>query len=230
VLQLSRWVKVLRRAGCRQAIMVGRVRKAEMYDRWRYFRYLPDLRSLRLWFTVLRRDKRPYTVLKAVMNELESSGITLIDSTTYCAEHLATPGVMTRRQPSELQWQDMHFGWTICNEISRMDVGQSIAIRDRDILAVEAIEGTDAMIERAGSLCRVGGWTMIKVSNTRRDMRVDVPTIGLQTIEKLRAAGAGCLVLEPGKTIILDKPRVLETADRYGIAVVGYDNGETAGK
>jgi len=222
VLRLNRWIQVLRSAGCRDAIMVGRVQKSRMYDRWRYFRYLPDWRTLKIWFTVLRHDKRPYAILRAVANELESQGISLIDSTTYCTEHLAQPGVMTRRQPSDSQWLDIHFGWEICNTISRLDIGQSIAVLDRDVIAVEALEGTNAMIDRAGQLCRVKGWTMIKVSNTRQDMRVDVPTIGMQTIEKLYAAGAGCLVLDPGKTIILEKPKVIELADRYKIAVVGY--------
>lgn len=223
VLQIGRWVKVLRQAGCREAIMVGRVQKSQMYDRWRYFRYLPDLRTVKLWFRKIRHDKRPYSMLRAVADELASGGIQLIDSTKYCGEHLATAGVMTRRQPTESQWRDIHFGWELCSTISRLDVGQAIAVMDRDVIAVEALEGTNAMIERAGSLCRVGGWTMIKVSNTKRDMRVDVPTVGVQTIEKLYAARAGCLVLEPGKTIILEKPKVLELADRYKLAIVGYE-------
>ena len=103
-----------------------------------------------------------------------------------------------------------------------MDIGQCIALKDRDVLAVEATEGTNAMIERAGQLCPSGGWTLIKVSNTNADLRVDVPTIGTTTIEKLAAAKAGCVVLEPGKTVMLERPKVLELADRYKIAVVGY--------
>jgi hypothetical protein len=225
VLRLNRWIQVLKSAGCREAIMVGRVQKSRMYDRWRYFRYIPDWRTLKIWFTVLRYDKRPYAVLRAVADELESVGINLIDSTTYCTEHLAEAGVMTHRQPTESQWRDIGFGWEICNTISRLDIGQSMAVLDRDVIAVEALEGTNAMIERAGGLCRVKGWTMIKVANTRQDMRVDVPTIGTQTIEKLYAAGAGCLVLEAGKTVVLEKRKVLELADRYKIAVVGYPVG-----
>ena len=162
----------------------------------------------------------------AIVDELTSAGITLIDSTQYCTEHLATAGVMTRRQPTTQQWEDIRFGYEICLNISRMDIGQSIAVVDRDVIAVEAVEGTNAMIERAGSLCKVGGWSLIKVSNTNQDMRVDVPTIGLVTIEKLAAARAGCIVLEPGKTIILEKPKVLELADRHKIAVVGWTGDE----
>jgi DUF1009 family protein len=222
VLRLGSWVKVLKAAGCSEAIMVGRVEKSQMYDRWRYFRYLPDLTTARLWFTVLRHDKRPYAVLRAVTNELSAAGIELIDSTTYCRDQMADSGVMTRRQPTDAQWQDIRHGWDIGSQLSRLDVGQSIAVRDRDVIAVEALEGTDAMIRRAGQLCKLGGWTLIKVSNTQQDMRVDVPTIGMNTIEELHRAGAGCLVLEPAKTVILEKQKVLELADRYKIAVVGY--------
>jgi len=228
VLRINRWINVLKQSAVSEAIMVGRVAKSQMYDRWRYFRYLPDLRTARLWFRTLRHDKRPQAVLQALVNELSSEGIRLIDSTTYCAEHLATPGVMTRRQPTESQWRDIHNGWTICQTISRLDIGQSIAIFDQDIIAVEALEGTNAMIERAGKLCKVGGWTLIKVANKNADMRLDVPTVGMQTIEKMHEAGGGCLVLEPGKTIILERGKVMELADRYKIAIVGYNGQETA--
>jgi DUF1009 family protein len=147
----------------------------------------------------------------------------LIDSTRYCTEHLATAGVMTRRQPTDAQWADIRYGFAACRTISRLDIGQCIAVLNRDVIAVEAVEGTNAMIERAGQLCRVGGWTLIKVANAQQDMRVDVPTVGTTTIEKLAAAKAGCLVLEPEKTILLEKPKVLELADRYRIAIVGYE-------
>ena len=229
VLRMNKWIRVLRAGGCSEAIMVGRVQKSQMYDRWRYLRYVPDWRTVKLWFTVLRYDKRPYSVLQAVVNELSSAGVQLIDSTTYCKEHMATPGVMTSRRPSDAQWKDVEFGWEICQTLSRMDVGQAIAVRDRDVIAVEALEGTDAMIKRAGELCRVGAWTMIKVANTTQDMRVDVPTVGTNTIEKLHAAGASCLVLEADKTIILEKQKVIELADRYKIAVVGYDGKPMSG-
>ena len=128
---------------------------------------------------------------------------------------------MTRRQPTEAQWLDARFGWELCQTLSRLDIGQAIAVKDRNILAVEAMEGTNNMIERAGTLCRTGGWTLIKVSNVKQDMRVDVPSIGVTTIEKLRAGGGGCLVVEAGKTILLEKEKVLEAADRNKIAIVG---------
>lgn len=220
--RMGGWIRLLRRYGCREAIMVGRVAKTAMYDPWLYLRNIPDWRTLRIWLTRLRHDKRPYAILGAAADELASSGITLIDSTQYCAEHLATRGVLTRRQPSEANWLDIRAGWEVACAISRMDIGQAIAIFQRDVIAVEALEGTNAMIERAGRLCPRGGWTLIKVANTQHDMRLDVPTVGVTTIEKLHATGAACIVLEAGKTIILEKPKVLELAERYKIAVVGY--------
>jgi UDP-2,3-diacylglucosamine hydrolase len=221
--RLGGWIRTLRRAGCSEAIMVGRVQKAKMYDPLVALRYIPDWRGAKMFFWTLRRDKRPYAVLSALINELAGAGIQLIDSTKYVPEHMASAGVMTRSQPTDSQWNDIRFGYPLCCQISRMDIGQSIAVMDRDVLAVEALEGTNAMIERAGQLCRKGQWTLIKVSNTQQDMRVDVPTIGTTTIEKLHAANASCLVLEAGKTIILEKEKVIELADRYKIAVVGME-------
>jgi len=222
VLRLGQWIRILRAAGCEQAIMVGRVRKSQMYSRWRYFQYVPDLRTIKIWFTRLRRDKRDHAVLLAVADELAKEGITLIDSTAYCADQLSTLGVMTRTQPTAAQWADIRFGYDICRTVSKMDIGQAIAVMDKDVIAVEAVEGTNVMIERAGRYCKVGGWTLIKVANTQQDMRMDVPSIGVTTMEKLAEARAGCLVLEPGKTILLEKQKVLDLADELKIAVVGY--------
>jgi UDP-2,3-diacylglucosamine hydrolase len=224
VLRLGQWIRTLRKHGCDQAIMVGRVRKAKMYSRWRYFQYIPDFRTLRIWLTRLRRDKRDGAVLRAVADELAKEGITLIDSTSYCQDQLATPGVMTKRQPTAKQWDDIRFGWELCRTISRLDIGQSLAVLDKDVIAVEAVEGTNAMIERAGQYCKVAGWTLVKVANTNQDMRMDVPSVGPTTIEKLSANKAGCLVVEVGKTILLEKAKVLELADKLGIAVVGYES------
>jgi DUF1009 family protein len=225
--RLGGWVRRLRASGCTEAIMVGRVSKAKMYAPFVLLRYIPDLRTARVYLQRLRHDKRPNAVLRAIIDVLGSSGIHLIDSTSYCKDQLATPGVMTRRQPSDGLWRDIRFGWETCKQISRMDIGQSIAVLDCDVIAVEALEGTNAMIERAGGLCKCGGWTLIKVANKNQDMRADVPSIGTVTIEKLAAAGASCLVLEAGKTIMLEKQKVLELADRHKIVIVGYE-GEPA--
>src|SRR4051812_30493246 len=224
VVRLGQWVRVLRRAGVSEAIMVGRVTKTRMYGRWRFLRYIPDLLTARVYFTRVRRDKRPGAILRTIADVLADEGITLIDSTVYTPDQLTARGVLTRRQPTERQMEDARFGWDLCRKISQLDIGQSIAVLDKDVIAVEALEGTNAMIDRAGALCKTGGWTLIKVANSGQDMRMDVPTIGVTTIEKLAAAGAGCVVLQAGKTGILEKQKVLELADRYKIAVVGYES------
>ena len=226
VLRVGQWSRFLLSRGVSDAVMVGRVKKADMYRHGRlrrWLQYAPDLRTLRLYARAVRRDKRTYKLLGALADDLAAGGITLIDSTRYTPDHLATPGVMGRRQPTPQQLADADYGFALCKQISGMDIGQAIAVTDRDVIAVEAVEGTDAMIRRAGELCHAVGWTLVKVANARADMRFDVPSVGVQTVEKLHAAGGRCLVLEAGKTILLERPRVLEAADRLGVAIVGRE-------
>jgi len=221
VIQLGKWIKLLRRWGVSEAVMVGRVSKARMYEPGRWFKQLPDWRAARLWYRKLRHDKRDVAILTAVADELASEGITLIDSTTHLPDHLATGGVLTRRQPTDEQRADAHFGWPLLREINLHDIGQAIAVKERDVIAVEAMEGTDRMIQRAGELCKHKGWTLIKAGKVDQDMRFDVPTVGPTTIENLHKAGAGCLVVEAGKVILVDKPELLQLADKLKVAVVG---------
>lgn len=224
LMRLGQWIRVLRRHHVAQAIMVGRVPKRTMYARGRIGRWLqfvPDVRTISLYVRRLRHDKRDHKLLEAVADELQRAGITLIDSTTYSKDHLAKPGVMGGREPSERQREDAQFGFGLCKTVSRLDIGQALALIDKDVIAVEAMEGTNAMIRRAGEWCRTKGWTFVKVSNARGDMRVDVPTVGVQTIELLAEQGCGCVVLEVGQVMMIDQPKVLAAADAAGIAVVG---------
>jgi hypothetical protein len=160
--------------------------------------------------------------LCAIADELASGGIILDDSTQYCKEHLASEGVMTRTRPPATITADIEFGWDLVKKLGELDIGQAIAVREREVIAVEAIEGTMRMIRRAGELCRKGGWTLIKTAKPNQDMRFDVPCVGPDTIRDLAANKAGCLVVETDKTIIIDKPQTLALADELGIAVVGH--------
>ena len=217
------WMRKLRKYGVRDTIMVGRVSKRQIYTPWRIVKYLPDWRAARIWYWRLRKmDKRNDTVLRAIADELASGGIILEDSTMHCKEHMATEGVMTQCQPPASVQSDIEFGWPLVKDIGRLDIGQAIAVREREIIAVEAIEGTARMIERAGQLCKKGGWTLLKAPRASHDMRFDVPCIGVDTIESLKKNGAKCVVVEKDKTIIIDKPETLALADKLGIAVVGY--------
>jgi hypothetical protein len=216
------WMRRLRRFGATETIMVGRVIKSNIYTPWRIVKYLPDWRAIRIWYWRLRhKDKRNDTVLNAIADELASGGIILVDSTQYCKDHLATEGVLTVTQPAASVLADVEFGWPMVKEIGRLDIGQAIAVKEREIIAVEAIEGTAKMIERAGGLCKKGNWTLLKAAKPNQDMRFDVPCIGPDTIESLAKNKACCVVVEKDKTIIIDKPQTLQLADRLGIAIVG---------
>ncbi len=222
MIQLGRWVRLLRRRGVREAVMVGRVDKRRMYDHpLRWFRHRPDWRAARLWFGRLRHDRRTDALLRALADDLQEAGITLIDSTKYIPQYLAEAGPMTRARLGDVLAADIAFALPIIRRLGDLDIGQSLAVKDREIIAVEALEGTDAMIRRAGELCRSGKWALVKVSKPTQDMRFDVPTVGMETIRHLHAARAACLAVEVGKVILLDKPRLLAEADRCGIAVVG---------
>ena len=221
VIRLGRWIRLLRRFGATEAVMIRAMRKSRAHEPCRSFRQLPDWRAIRLWYGVLRHDRRNAALLGAVADELAGQGITLIDSTTYLREYLADEGVLTRAQPTAEQLADIDFAWPLIAQLNRMDIGQSIAVREREVIAVEAVEGTDAMIRRAGELCRRGGWTLVKAAHRHHDMRFDVPTVGPQTIENLRAAKARCLVVQAGRVILADRPQLIELADHHGICIVG---------
>ena len=215
------WAKALRKWGVRQAVMIGSVRKRDMYSPFRFLRYIPDLRSAWLWYVQVRKDKRDNAVLLAVAELLMKDGIELVSSIQYCSEHLATEGLMTRTPVPRGAEEDVRFGFRLAKASADLDIGQTLAVRERDIIAVEAMEGTDAMIRRAGRLCRTGGWTMVKVARSHQDMRFDVPTIGPGTLRNLKNSRCVCLAVEAGKTLIVDKPVTLELADELGIAVIG---------
>jgi DUF1009 family protein len=217
------WIRKFRKHNVRRAIMVGRVAKQRIFTPWRILRYMPDWRSLRIWYwRLLGRDKRNDTLLCAVADELASGGIVLESSIMYCKEHLTTKGIMTKCQPSPSVKADIEFGWPIVKKLGELDIGQAIAVGEREIIAVEAIEGTAEMIKRAGTLCKKGGWTLIKVSKPAQDPRFDVPCVGPDTIRGLAENGGKCLALEAEKVIIIDRPETIELANQLSIAVVGY--------
>lgn len=216
------WIRKLKKHNVTKTIMVGRVSKKRLFTPWRILRYLPDWRTLRIYYWRLRnKNKLTDSVLCAVADELASGGIILENSTMYCKEHLATAGIMTITQLRQSAKNDIEFGWEIVKKLGELDIGQAIAVKDREVIAVEAIEGTAEMIERAGRCCRSGGWTLIKASKPQQDMRFDVPCVGPDTVRSLADNGGKCLVVEADKTIIIDKPETIELANQLGIAIFG---------
>lgn len=223
IARLGGWIRTFRRAGCRSVVMVGRVKKSEMFavPRWlQWLQYLPDWTSIKVWY-FRTRDKRNDSLLAAVADEMERYGIIMMDSTTYCREALAISGLITEFDPPAFVRDDGDFAWPIAKQIGALDIGQSVAVKEREIIAVEAIEGTDKLIKRAGELCPAGGWTLVKIAKPDQDMRFDVPTIGPNTIENLKAAGAAGLLLEAGKTLILEKEKTIALANEKRIAIIG---------
>jgi len=221
IIRIGRWIRLLRRWQVAETVMVGTVRKTKIYAPLRLVRQMPDWRAAKLWYRVLRYDHRNDALLGALADELQRGGITLIDTTRYIPDHMADEGAMTRKAPSAAQMADIECALPVIRQLGELDIGQSIAVREREIIAVEAIEGTDAMIRRAGQLCPSGRWTLLKVAKPRQDKRFDVPTVGIDTIENLKAHGAVCLAVEAGNVILLDKPEMIEAANRAGIVVIG---------
>ncbi len=222
VLRVGTWGKHLSRRGVRHAIMVGRVDKAKMmHDPLRIVRNIPDARTLVAWYKHLRFDRRSHAVLNAVAEELDRCGVALLDSTAPIPDQLATAGVMTKRHPTNEQRADIDFTWPLLSQTLSLDIGQAIATRERDVIAVEAVEGTDRMIERVGQICRAKGWTLCKGARAGHDRRSDVPTVGITTIENMSKNGAGCLALAAGDVIMLEKQKMLDRADELNIAVIG---------
>ena len=221
VLKVTRWAAALREMGVRYAVMVGRVDKAGLMHSWRaIMRNAPDVATARMWFKI-RRDRRSHLLLRLISDYLAEEGVLLIDSTAYIPEHMAELGVMTRRKPTPGQRADIDLGWPLLREVVKLDIGQAIAVREGDVVAVEAVEGTDRMIERAGELCRGKSWSLLKTARSGHDRRSDVPTVGPVTVERLAESGGRCLAVTAGEVIIIDKPETVALADRLGVTIVG---------
>jgi DUF1009 family protein len=216
------WIRKLRKHNVTRTVMVGRVAKHRLFTPWRILRYVPDWRAFRVYYWRLRgKDRRNDTLLNALAEELAGGGIMLENSTMYCREHLAETGAMTKTQPGRFVEGDIEFGWQIAKKLGELDIGQAVAVKEKEVIAVEAIEGTAKMIERVGQICKSGGWTLIKASKPNQDMRFDVPCVGPDTIRSLAENGGKCLVVEAGKTIIIDKPETVKLADQLGITILG---------
>jgi DUF1009 family protein len=225
VAKLGKMIRTFRRRGARRIVMAGKVTKNVIYTPWRVVQLWPDFRTVSWWYRRTRADNRDDSLLLSVIGEFERDGMTFASALDYCPELLVKQGILTRRAPTAAERNDIEFGWTMAKEMGRLDVGQSVAVKEKATLAVEAIEGTDRCIERAGLLCRSGGFTLVKVAKPQQDMRFDVPTIGITTIENLHRSGGRVLAIEADRTIVIDQPDVVALADRYGMSIIALEDG-----
>lgn len=220
--QLKKMIDAFVAGGCAKAAMAGGVRKTRLFERAR-----PDLLAMKLLArAAVRRDDG---MLRAVADEFEKAGVTIIDSTVFMPEALAPEGVLTKKKPEAREWHDLRYGLVIAREIGKLDIGQTVVVKDGAVVALEAIEGTDACIARAGELTQKKGCVIVKVAKPKQDMRFDVPAIGPRTLESMRAAGVRVLGIEAGRTLILEPEQFVNEADAAGLVVVGLTANETLG-
>jgi DUF1009 family protein len=205
-------IRFFKEEGVEKAIMAGQVKHVRIFSR-----AVPDARMLKVLLRLPRRNTD--SLIGAIASELESEGIELVDSTCFLQDSLPQRGTITRREPLKQEREDIEYGLEIAREIARLDLGQTIVVRGKACVAIEAMEGTDETIRRAGSLVN-GRLTVVKIAKPNQDMRFDVPVVGVPTIERMVEAGATCLCITAGKTLMFDRPDMIRTADSHKISII----------
>jgi DUF1009 family protein len=210
--QFGHLIKTFKTTGVTKALMAGSITKKRMFEGIR-----PDMKGLALMtrLAVFHDDD----ILGAVARELAKEGIEIISCVSYLPELLVPPGFLTKRKPTVGEKEDIDFGWHVAKELGRLDIGQCVVVRDKTVLALEAIEGTDETILRGGKLAKEKA-VVVKVSKPNQDMRFDIPTVGLKTLEVMSRVKASVLALEAGKTLMFDREHVIAQADLAGISIV----------
>jgi UDP-2,3-diacylglucosamine hydrolase len=210
--QLGRMIRFFKDEGVEKAIMAGQVKHVQIFSR-----AVPDARMLKVLLKLPRRNTD--SLIGAIASELQSEGIELIDSTYFLQQSLPTVGPLTRREPNQNERDDIDYGLEVARQIARLDLGQTIVVRGKACVAIEAMEGTDATIKRAGALVS-GRLTVVKLAKPNQDMRFDVPVVGVPTIETMVEAGATCLCITAGKTLMFDRDEMIVLANKNKIAIV----------
>jgi len=212
--KLGAIIRYLKRAGVTKVVMAGKVPKSLLYEG----KIIPDVKAIKLLFSL--KDRRDDSILLAITGELEKEGISLLDTTEFCAGLLAPQGILTKKGPSGSELKDISFGWRIAKEMGRLDIGQTVVVKNRAVMAIEAIEGTDEAIRRGGRLAGPGA-VVVKAAKPHQDMRFDVPGAGTDTLRAMIEVHAAVLAVEAEKTILIGKDRLIKEADQAGISLVG---------
>jgi DUF1009 family protein len=208
-------IDTLKKNKIREAVMVGKVPKSLLYKS----KIIPDLRAMKLLFSL--KDRSDESILQAIAGELEKEGIHLLTITSLSSSLLTPEGLLTAYKPTDDEWKDISFGWKIAKEMGRLDIGQTVVVKNKAVMAVEAIEGTDEAIKRGGRLAGKGA-VIVKVSKPSQDMRFDVPVVGSDTLKAMHEVSARVLAIEAKKSIILGKDKMIEESNKAGISIVGY--------
>ncbi len=211
--QLGKMISFFKKEGVEQVIMAGQVKHIQIFSG-----AFPDWRMAKMLYNLPKRNTN--SLLGGIVDELAKDDIELIDSTYFIRDNLAREGVLSKRKPDANELGNIEYGLKVANEIARLDLGQTIVVRAKACVAIEAMEGTDAVIKRAGELAK-GRLTVVKVAKPNQDMRFDVPVVGVPTIESMIQAGATCLSLTAGKTLIFDLEEMIKLADSKKIAIIG---------
>jgi DUF1009 family protein len=202
--------------------MAGKFHKAVLFQPNLWWRHFPDWKFVKTFYRhfTRQRDNNDDALLGVLTDAFASEGIVFHPATDFAPELLVKVGQVTGRPPSAAQQADIGFGWDIAKQMGGLDIGQSVCVKDRAVVAVEAIEGTDSCILRAGELCKKGGFTVVKVAKPQQDMRFDVPVVGVRTLRTMVAAGAKVLAVEGGRTILLDNDEFREFAAYHKLSVI----------
>ena len=231
VAKLGRQIQFFQRHGVQQITLAGKLFKDKiLFHGLGWIEHFPDWTSLRTLyrsFITRSRDTRDDTILGAVASAFTQRNMQVVPATDLAPQLIVQDGCLTHRTPNRREMLDIEFGWQIARQMGGLDVGQSITVRDQTVLGVEAVEGTDALITRTGQLCPRGGFTLVKVAKPKQDMRFDVPTIGLRTIENLIRAGGRTIAIEAHRTILVDREQTLAYANHHGVAIIALSNAET---
>jgi hypothetical protein len=218
--EATRW---FRKHGVKQATMAGKFHKVFLYRPWLWPRFIPDWTTAKVFwphFIAHKGDRKDDTLLGVLTDAFAQKGVIFQPATDFVPNLLVPPGTVAGKPPTRVQQTDIEFGWSVAKEMGRLDIGQSVCVKARAILAVEAIEGTDLCIERAGQLCPQGSFVVVKVAKPQQDMRFDVPTVGVGTLQTMVAAGASVLAIEGGRTILLDDTKFRAFARKYRLSIL----------
>lgn len=226
--RIGKVIRLLQGEGIEHLVMAGRIERSVLFDSFRWLRLLPDMRTIQMWVRFARQRHKDDTLLLTLVREFERDGFQFDSAFEYAPELLVKHGFLTARKPTASHWRDIYVGWNLARELGRLKVGQTVIVNDSAVIAVEAIEGMDACIRRAGELCPRGGFTIVKVARTQQDMRFDVPTIGVETIKTMHQAGGRILAIESGMSTMIDPDDVIAVADRLGISIVAVNAEELA--